>query len=59
MSVFDSNEAPCIIGLQEKQLHKELEEHVTLAPERNDLEHTKFMNKLQIVYYLDEIEEKR
>jgi hypothetical protein len=42
----------------EEDLHREIEDHLALVPERNHLEHTSFMNKLQIHYYLEEINEK-
>lgn len=32
----------------EQQMIEELKEHVALIPERNHIEYTKFMNKLQI-----------
>ena len=37
----------------------EIDEHVALIPEKNQLQHTKFMFKLQTQHFLEQIEEKK
>ncbi len=59
MSVFNDDKVTSIVGCEQLELYKELDERLLLVPERNNLEYTKFMNKLQIQYYLDEIQEKK
>lgn len=47
------------VGIEEQRMLNEIDEHVALIPEKNQLQHTKFMFKLQTQHFLEQIEEKK
>ena len=46
-------------GPEQTEMYKEIQERLSLVPERNHLGHTRFMSRLQQEYMREEIEDKR